>query len=117
MTTLLSIEEMDVLDSGDDSDNEPISTEMLEDISDRSQSCSKSNMREICHKIRDRIKQIQSECKVWFTATQKMAKVTHKVFKTIVKEILQDLQPLGESGSEVSHFIPEPNFFLKLQNC
>ena len=36
-----------------------------------------------------------------------MGKVLHKVFKTIVKEIYQDLTPLGESGSEVSHFIPE----------
>ena len=32
----------------------------------------------------------------------------HKVLKTVVKEILQDLPPLGESGSEVSHFIPKP---------
>ena len=32
----------------------------------------------------------------------------HKVFSTTVKEILQELTPLGESGSEVSHFIPEP---------
>ena len=31
----------------------------------------------------------------------------HKVFKTIVKEILQYLPTLGETGSEVSYFIPE----------
>ena len=37
-----------------------------------------------------------------------MGKGLHKVFKTVVKEILQDLPPLGESSSEVSHFIPEP---------
>ena len=37
-----------------------------------------------------------------------MGKGLHKVFKNFVKEILQDLPPLGESGSEVSHFIPEP---------
>ena len=30
------------------------------------------------------------------------------VFKTTLKEISQDLLPLGESGSEVSHYIPEP---------
>ena len=35
-----------------------------------------------------------------------MGKVLHKVFKTIVIHILQDLPPLGESGSEISHFIP-----------
>ena len=50
---------MNVLDSGDDSDNEPISTEMLEDIPDRIQSCSNSNMREACYKICDHIKRIQ----------------------------------------------------------
>ena len=47
-----------------------------------------------------------------------MGKDLHKVFKTFVKEILQDL-PLGEYGSEVSHFIPEPrNFseFIKLSD-
>ena len=37
-----------------------------------------------------------------------MGKGLHKVFKTVVKEILQDLPTLGESGSEVSYFIPDP---------
>ena len=36
-----------------------------------------------------------------------MGKGLHKVFSTVVKEILQELTPLGESCSEVSHFIPE----------
>ena len=44
-----------------------------------------------------------------------MGKVLHKVFKTIVKEILQDLPPLGESGSGVSHFIPEPRNFSEVK--
>ena len=39
-------------------------------------------------------------------ATLKMGKGSHKVFKTVVKEILQNLPPLGESGSEVTHLIP-----------
>ena len=38
---------------------------------------------------------------------RKMGKGLHKVFKTVVKEVLQILS-LGESSSEVSHFIPEP---------
>ena len=38
-----------------------------------------------------------------------MGKVLHKVFKTVVKYISQELTPLGESGSEVSHFIPLPS--------
>ena len=37
-----------------------------------------------------------------------MGKGLHKVFSTVVKEISQELTPLGESGSEVSHFILEP---------
>ena len=40
-----------------------------------------------------------------------MGKGLHKVFKTIEKYILQDLPPQGESGSEVSHLIPEPRNF------
>ena len=32
----------------------------------------------------------------------------HKVLSTVVKEISQYLPPLGESGSEVYHFIQEP---------
>ena len=44
-------------------------------------------------------------------ATQNMGKGLHKVFKTVVKEISQEWTPLGESSSEVSHFIPEPRKF------
>ena len=40
-----------------------------------------------------------------------MGKGLHKVFSTVVKEISQELTALGESGSEVSHFIPEPRSF------
>ena len=43
-----------------------------------------------------------------------MGKGLHKVFITIVKEILQELENLGESGSEVSHFIPEPRNFYEV---
>ena len=39
----------------------------------------------------------------------------HKVFSTNVKEILQELTSLGESGSEVSHFIPEPRNFYEVK--
>ena len=37
-----------------------------------------------------------------------MGKGLHKVFGTAVKEIYQELTALRESGSEVSHLIPEP---------
>ena len=45
-----------------------------------------------------------------------MGKVLHKVFSTVVKEISQELTPLVESGSEVSHFIPEPINFAEVTN-
>ena len=45
---------------------------------------------------------------------QNVGKGSHKVFKTVVKYILQDLPPLFESGSEVSHFIPEPRNFAEV---
>ena len=44
-----------------------------------------------------------------------MGKVLNKVFKTVLKEILQDFPPLGESGSEVSHFIPETRNFAEVK--
>ena len=40
-----------------------------------------------------------------------MGKCLHKIFRMVVKEISQELTPLGESGSEESHFIPEPGNF------
>ena len=36
------------------------------------------------------------------------------MFKTTTKAILQDLSALGESGSEGSHFIPDPKNFAKV---
>ena len=44
---------------------------------------------------------------------QNMGKGSHKLFKTVVKEILKYSSPLGESGSEVSHFIPELRNFAE----
>ena len=41
-------------------------------------------------------------------ATRNVGKGLHKVFKTVVKQILLDLPPLRDSGSGVSHFFPEP---------
>ena len=43
-----------------------------------------------------------------------MGKGLHKVFKTVVKYISQYLPTLGESGSEVYHFIPEPKNCAKV---
>ena len=47
---------MDEMDSGDESDDEPMSTEMLEDIHDGIQSHPSVNRKEERYKISDRIK-------------------------------------------------------------
>ena len=53
----MSKQETDDIDSGDESDHDLISTEMLEDIRDRSQTHLNINKREARYKIRDRIRQ------------------------------------------------------------
>ena len=63
MPSLLSEENMNAMDYGDDSDHDLISTEMLEDIRDGSQFHPNVNQREARYKIRDRISQKQSEWK------------------------------------------------------
>ena len=46
--------------------------------------------------------------------TRNLGKGLHKLFKTVAQEISQDLPPLGESGSEVSHLISEPRIFAEV---
>ena len=60
------------------------------------------------------MKQRQPEWKGELKDMQNMGKFSHKVFKTAVKEIQQDLPPLGETASEVYHFIPEPINFAEV---
>ena len=85
MPPLLSKEEMDAMDSGDESDHDIISTKMLEEICDRSQSHPNVNMIEEHYKIRYCIRQRQSEWKGELKSTRNMGKGLHKVFKTVVK--------------------------------
>ena len=105
MPPLISEEENYVMDSGDESDDEYISTEMLEDIHDGIQYLPSVNTREARYKICDIIKQSQAERKGALLSIQNMGKCLHKGFKTVVKEILQYLPILSESGPEVSYFI------------
>ena len=63
MPPLLSEEEMDSMYSGNESDHDLISKEMLEDIRDRSQSHPNVNKIESRYKICDSIRQRQSEWK------------------------------------------------------
>ena len=60
---------MDAMDYGDESDHEPMSMKILEDISDGSQSHLNINRREVRYKIRDRIKKRQPEWKGALKAT------------------------------------------------
>ena len=57
---------------------------------------------------------MKSEWKGVLKATRSKGKGLHKVFSTFVKEILQELTALVESGSEVSHLIPEPRNFAEV---
>ena len=87
------------MDSGDESDDEPMYTEMLEEVPDGSKSCLNVISSESSYKIRDHIKQRQSEWKGTLLSTWNMGKGLRKAFKTFVEEISPDLRPLGESGS------------------
>ena len=111
---MMNEQDMENLDSNKNSDDDHISTETLHDIRDLRQTHWNVYKREARCKIRDCIKQSQSEWKGALKATRNMGNVLHKVFSTIVSEILQELTNFGEYGSEVSHFIPEPrNTFVK----
>ena len=101
------------MDSGDESDNDHISAEMLEDIREGGQSHLDVNKREAGYKIRDFIKQRKLERKGALKATRSMGKGLHKVFLTAVKDISQKFTPLGESVSEVSHLFQNLEIFLK----
>ena len=101
----MSKQDMENINSSDESDHDLIYTEMIEDICDGSQTHPNINRREARYTIRDPIRQWQSERKGALKATWSMGKGLHKVFSTVVKKISQELTALGESGSEVSHFI------------
>ena len=59
MPPLLIEEEINAMDSGDESDHDFISMDMLENICDERQSHPNVNHRDACYKIRYRIKQRQ----------------------------------------------------------
>ena len=106
---MMNKQDMENLYLYEKTDDDHISTETLHDICDGSQTHPKVDKREVHRKICDRINQRQSEWKGALRATRNMGKGLHKVFSTIVLDISQELTNLGESGSEVSHFIPEPH--------
>ena len=65
------------------------------------------------YKIRDPIRQTQSEWKGALKATRSMGKVLHKVFSTAVKNISQELTPLIESGQKFPISFQNQEKFLK----
>ena len=92
---MMSEQDMEDINYGDESDHDLISTEMLEDILDGSQTHPNVNRREARYKIRDRIRQRQSEWKRALKDTWSMGKGLHKVFSKVVKYIFLELTPLG----------------------
>ena len=91
----MSEQDIENINSGDESDHDLISTEMLEDIRYRSQTHPNFNRREACYKIRNRIRQRQSEWKGALYSTRSMGKGLHKVFSTIVKENFTGIDSFG----------------------
>ena len=66
---MMNEQDMENINSGDESDHDLISTDMLEEIRDESQTHPNVNRREARYKIRDGIRQIQSEWKEALKAT------------------------------------------------
>ena len=71
------------MDSGQESYNDIISTEILENIRDGSQSHTNVNQKEARYIICDRSRQKKSELKGALKATRDMDKGLHKVFNNV----------------------------------
>ena len=102
---------MNTISLGDEYDAEPMSKDMLEYICDGSQYYPSINKIKARYKIHDHIKPGKMEYKGALSSMRNMGKGLQKLFKAVVNDIFQDLPILGEPGSEVSYFIPEPIFF------
>ena len=76
---MMSKQEIDAINAGDVSYHDHISTEILEDIRDGSQTHPNINIREARYKIRDRISHRQPKWKGVIKATLSMGKVLHKL--------------------------------------
>ena len=72
--------------------------DMLEDICERRKSHLSINRIEARYKINHCIKQRRAEQKGEFLSTLNIVKVSHKVFKAVVNELLESLPIMGESG-------------------
>ena len=79
---------MENIDETEKFDDDLISTETLHDICDGNQTQPNIDKMEARLNIRDRIKQKKSQWKGSLRAMHKMGKGLHRVFSTIVSEIL-----------------------------
>ena len=77
---------MNTISSGDESDEEPMPTEMLEDIRDGSQSHPGITRIEAHYNMRDCIKRGQAERKGALLSTQNIGKGLQKLFKDVVND-------------------------------
>ena len=91
----MSKKDMEDIKSSDESDHDLISTEKLGDIRDGIQTHPNVDRREAHYKIRDRIRQRQSEWKEALKAMRSMGKYLHKVFSTVVKDIFTRIDTFG----------------------
>ena len=80
------------MSSGDESDDEPMHTDMIEDIRDGRQFRPSLNRREARYKILDCIKQRRAEWKGALLSMKNMGKGLHKFFKAVVKNFLNHYQ-------------------------
>ena len=92
---MMSEQDMENINYGDESDHDLKYTEMLEDIRDVIQTHPNVNKREAQYKICVSIRKRKSEWKVALKATQSMGKGLHKVSSTVLKEISHELTALG----------------------
>ena len=86
---------MDVMSSDYKSIVEPMSTDMLEEIRDRSQYHLNINSRDAGYNIRYCFKQRRAEWKVALLYTQNMVKGLHMVFKDVFDELSEELPIFG----------------------
>ena len=80
MPPLISKEEIDVMDSVYEYDDEPISTDILEEICDDSKSHLSVNRKEAHYRIHDLIKRRHTEWKEALLSMKNMGKGLQKLF-------------------------------------
>ena len=106
---------MENLNSGDESDHDLISTEMLQDIYDGGQTHPNVNKREAHYKIRDLIRKKEIGMERRVKSYAKHGKRFTQGIQYVCKRYFTGIGSFGISGSEVSHFIPETRNFAEVK--